>query len=51
MAKKKQSKPRALPLVPPKGPATNLRPAGPHDDPRRKPRAVLERDAVEDSAG
>jgi hypothetical protein len=50
MAKKKAKRP-ALPLVAPRGPATNLRPAGPHDDEtaydRKKEKAALRRELAE----
>jgi hypothetical protein len=49
MAKKKR-RPAVL-LVPPRGPATNLRPAGAHDDEsaydRKKEKAALRREIAE----
>jgi hypothetical protein len=49
MAKKKRRP--AVPLVPPRGPATNLRPAGAHDDgaayDRKKEKAALRREIAE----
>ena len=48
MAKRKQRR-IDLPVVPPRGPATNLRPAGPHADARRRPRAIAERAARAES--
>jgi hypothetical protein len=48
MAKKKR---RPVLLVPPRGPATNLRPAGAHDDEtvydRKKEKAALRREIAE----
>ena len=48
MAKKKR---RPVFLVPPRGPATNLRPAGAHDDEtaydRKKEKAALRREIAE----
>jgi hypothetical protein len=48
-AKKKQAK-RRVALVPRQGPPTNLRPAGVHDDKRRKTRSEAEKAALEDEA-
>jgi len=50
MAKKKRLP--TVPLVPPRGPATNLRPAGAHDDDatvydRKKEKAALRREIAE----
>jgi hypothetical protein len=49
MAKKKRRS--AVLLVPPRGPATNLRPAGAHDDEsaydRKKEKAALRREIAE----
>jgi hypothetical protein len=44
MAKRAKKKRRAV--VPPMGPATNLRPAGVHEDKGRKTRADLKRAAL-----
>jgi len=46
---KKKTK-RRVALVPPKGPPVNLRPAGAHEDKRRKTRAELEKAALEEEA-
>jgi hypothetical protein len=47
--KKKQVK-RRVALVPRQGPPTNLRPAGVHEDRRRKTRSETEKAALEDEA-
>ena len=44
MAKKRKRKKSKL--VPPQGPAVNLRPAGAHQDKRRPSRAAAEREAL-----
>jgi len=49
-AKKSKKAKRSVALVPRKGPPTNLRPAGVHDEKRRKTRSETEKAALEDEA-
>ena len=48
--KKRKAKAKKRKLVPRLGPATNLRPAGPHAEKRRKPRGEELRAALEDQS-